>query len=112
MGVCENIIGGGGGGDILDGGGGGGRTQVADGYGGGGGGVVNDCGFKDNIQLWRGTTGDCNLGVTSDKGIVGVLYSDNRPEATLGAFGGVSSKTVNRSKGLGHRRRKGATPES
>lgn len=90
------MIGGGGGGDILNG-------------GGGGGGGTNDCEFRGNTQLWRCTTGDSDLDVTSGNGSVAALYSDNLSEAKLGAFCGlVSSKMVNRSKGLGHRRRKGA----
>lgn len=104
MGVRENIVGGG---DILDGKGGGGGMQVD-----GGGRGMNDCEFGGNIQLWRCTTGDGNLEVASDKGIAGALYNDNRSVATLGALCGVSSKMVNRSKGLGHRRRRGVTQES
>ena len=86
------------------GGGGGGSTQAADSWSGGGGG-----GGMNELLLRRGIITDGNLDVISDEGIVGGLYSDNLCEAPLGALCGVSSKMVNRNKGLGHRRRKGAT---
>lgn len=59
--------------------------------------------------LRQGTTGDDNLEMGSDGGIVEELYSDNLCGTPLSALCGVSSKTVNRSKGLGHRRRRRAT---
>lgn len=86
----------------------GGGSTDGGGSGGGGGGGMNGCGFR-GIPPWWSTTGDGGMDVTSDWEIAGTLYSDNLSEALLGALCGVSSKMVNRSKGLGHTRRKGAT---
>jgi hypothetical protein len=98
--------GGGGGGDMLDDGGGGGRKQVP-GRGGRSGGRMNECGFEGNVSLWRGT-GDGNPDGVS----VVVLYREYLSGAVLDPLCGVSSKIVNRNKGLGQRRRKGATRSS